>query len=116
MKSKLKKAGRMPEVSKSVQIAKCTRCHAFRRLADISAGVCVDTLVCKATVDLGETLSKAADKYEPVVATSLGSSVSPSSRNIMEPCANCDEWTDRKELELSEQHWCQACTVERGAE
>ena len=42
VKSKLKKAGRMPEVPKSVMIAKCTRCLEYRRLKDISAGVCVE--------------------------------------------------------------------------
>jgi len=43
MKSKLKRAGRMPEVPKSVMIAKCTRCLEYRRLKDLSLNVCVES-------------------------------------------------------------------------
>lgn len=80
---RLGKGKRMPEPPRSQMIGKCTRCGTFRRVADISAGACVDTLVCKATV--------------------------------MEPCAHCDEWTDKKELELHD-GICNECYVTRGAE
>jgi len=94
VKSKLKRAGRMPEVPKSVMIAKCTRCLEYRRLKDISAGVCVEP--CE------EKELWPPPGIEPPEPPLPGAT-------IMEPCANCGEWTDRKELDQSEQYWCIEC-------
>lgn len=101
-----KPAHAMPTVPKSVMIGKCPECQDFHRLTDLSGGVCIDKNICRAVRDF-----KAQFKPKQIPET-----VPDPTYTINEPCANCDEWTDKRELELSEQHWCQACTVDRGAE
>ena len=73
----------MPEVPKSAQIGKCERCGTFRRLANLSAGVCLDTSAC------------AKAEFEPVIEPEHTASEAVQ----MVPCDTCNEWLPENELQ-----------------